>query len=273
MQQMLSNYRLRNTLVAGGLAVVGALLVFLYISTYRNHVQTGANLVTVLVAKRDLPAGADAGAVAGALRSETVLRRNIVPGAISRPGEIAGLVVSKPILAGEQVTVRQFAPLREQGVLGTISGNLRAIALPGDATQLLYGIVNDGDRVDVVANMKYTLRTGSSGSSTVNLVASRVILRDVGVLQSPTTAGSKGVAAVQTSGTSITLAVTDSQAQKLLFAVKNGDWWLVLRPVAKPTDLPDSVETMQSILGDGLGPAQLDQLTNGQGKGSIGSGQ
>jgi Flp pilus assembly protein CpaB len=269
---MVSNYRLRNTLVAGGLAVVGALLVFLYISTYRKHVQTGADLVTVLVAGRDIPAGTDASTVEGSLKSESVLRRNVVTGAISHPGNISGLVVSQPILEGQQVTVRQFSPLRQQGVLATISGNLRAIALPGDGTQLLNGIVKDGDHVDVVANIKYTLQT-ASGTSNVNLVASRVILRDLLVLQSPTTAGTTGLAGVQTSGTSITLAVTDSQAQKLLFAVKNGDWWLVLRPVAKPTDVPDSVETMQSILGDGLGPAQLDQLTNGQGKGSIGGGQ
>ena len=272
MQRMVSNYRLRNTLVAGGLAVVGALLVFLYISTYRKHVQTGADLVTVLVASRDIPAGTDASSVEGSLRSESVLRRNVVTGAISHRGNISGLVVSQPILEGQQVTVRQFSPLRQQGVLGTISGNLRAIALPGDGTQLLNGIVKDGDHVDVVANIKYTLQP-SSGASTVNLVASRVILRDLRVLQSPTTSGTTGLGGVQTSGTSITLAVTDSQAQKLLFAVKNGDWWLVLRPVARPTDSPDSVETMQSILGDGLGPVQLDQLTNGQGKGSIGGGQ
>jgi hypothetical protein len=42
--------------------------------------------------------------------------------------------------------------------------------------------------------------------------------------------------------------------------------------VAKPTDSPDSVETIQSLLGDGLGQAQIQQLTNGYGRGSIGSG-
>lgn len=272
MQRMLSNYRLRNTLVAGGLALVGALLVFLYVSTYRKHIQTGADLVTVMVAAHDIAAGTDAAAAQGDLKAQSVLRRNVVAGAIARPAELDGLVASQPILAGEQVTVRQFSALKAQGVLGTISGNLRAISLPGDSTQLLYGIVKDGDHVDVVANIRYSLRAGSSGVGS-SLVASRVILRDVLVLQAPASGGSRGVGDVQTSGTAITLAVTDNQAQKLLFAVKNGDWWLVLRPVSKPTDVPDSVETMQSVLGDGLGAAQLDQLTNGQGKESIAGGQ
>ncbi|HZQ15495.1 MAG TPA: Flp pilus assembly protein CpaB [Gaiellaceae bacterium] len=270
MQRMLANYRLRNTLVAGGLAAVGALLVFVYVSTYRKHVQSGADLVSVYVASRDIAAGTDASTAAGMFKKETVLKRNVVPGAISAVTQVGGLVVSRTILQGEQVTVRQFSPLSQQGVLGTIAGNVRAIELPGDPNQLLYGIVHDGDHVDVIANIGYSLRT-SNGS--VNLVATRVVLRNLLVLHAPQSSGSRGIGDVQTSGTSITLAVTDSQAQKLLFAAKNGSWWLVLRPLSKPTDLPDSVETMQSILGDGLGAAQIDQLTNGRGRGAIGGGQ
>lgn len=272
MQQMLSNYRIRNSLFAGGLAIVGALLVFVYVSTYRKHVQTGANLVSVYVAKQDIQAGTDASTAIGTLRKETVLRRNVVRGAIAKPNQIAGLVASQPILAGEQVTVRQFAPIAQQGVLANISGNLRAMQLPGDGNQLLAGTVKAGDHVDVIANIRYSLRSSSSAGSNISLVATRVILRNLLVLEAPTSSGSQGIGGVQTGGTSITLAVTDAQAQKLLFAVKNGDWWLALRPISKPSDQPDSVETLQSILGDGLGPAQIGQLTDGLGKGSIGGG-
>ena len=272
MQEMLSNYRIRNSLVAGGLAIVGALLVFLYISTYRKHVQTGANLVTVYVASHDIQAGTDGSTAASAIHTESVLRRNVVGGAISKPGQITGLVTSQPILSGEQVTVRQFAPIAQQGVLANISGSLRAMQLPGDANQLLAGTVQNGDHVDVIANIHYSVHSSSGGGDTVGLVATRVILRNLLVLRAPANAGSKGIAGVQTGGTSITLAVTDAQAQKLLFVLKNGDWWLALRPVSRPSDQPESVETLQSILGDGLGPTQIGQLTNGLGKGSIGGG-
>ena len=272
MQRILLNYRLRNTVIAGALAVIGALLVFAYVSTYRHHVQTGAQLVTVYVAGHDISTGTDGASVAGSMRKESVLRRNVVAGAISKPSQITGQITAQPILAGEQVTVRQFGALAEQGVLASISGNLRAMQLPGDGNQLLAGIVKNGDHVDVVANVKYTLQTSSSNVGS-NLVATRVILRNLLVLRAPTSSGSQGVAGVQTGGTSISLAVTDAQAQKLLFAQENGDWWLTLRPVAKPLDQPDSVETLQSILGDGLGPAQINQLTDGLGKGGIRGGQ
>ena len=40
----------------------------------------------------------------------------------------------------------------------------------------------------------------------------------------------------------------------------------MLRPVAKPDDSPESVETIESILGDGLGQRGKDQLTAGEGR-------
>jgi hypothetical protein len=45
--------------------------------------------------------------------------------------------------------------------------------------------------------------------------------------------------------------------------MKNGEWTLALRPVAKPNDSPESVETLESILGDGLRLNQILQLTGG----------
>jgi Flp pilus assembly protein CpaB len=91
-----------------------------------------------------------------------------------------------------------------------------------------------------------------------------VILRDIAVLQAPDSPSSSSVSG--TANAVITLAPTDAQAQKLLFAIKNGDWWLVLRPVAKPDDSPESVETIESMLTDGLGQRGLIQLTGGEGK-------
>jgi hypothetical protein len=62
----------------------------------------------------------------------------------------------------------------------------------------------------------------------------------------------------------VILAVTDSQAQKLFFVMKNGDWSLQLRPKGRAKDSPESVETVESVLGDGLRPAQRAQLAGGR---------
>jgi Flp pilus assembly protein CpaB len=276
MKGILSQYRLRNTLIAGGLAAVGAIFVFLYVVSYRNDVQRGAGLVTVLVAARDIPAGTDGGAVAGSgyLRKATVLRRNVVPGAISSPNQISTLAAAELIPMGEQITVRQFHSAAQQGVLASISGNLRAMTLPGQANQLLAGIAQNGDHVDVLANIKYTIRPSNGSSSSaggdISGVASRVLLRNLLVLRAASNSTAGGIGSGNT--TSVTLALTDGQAQKLFFASQNGTWWLTLRPVAKPADSPDSAETIQSLLGDGLGASPIQQFTTGYGRGSIGNG-
>ena len=67
------------------------------------------------------------------------------------------------------------------------------------------------------------------------------------------------------------LAVTDSQASKLLFVVKNADpssssdggWALELRPVGNAADSPDHVESIQTVLLDGLSASQRSRLNGG----------
>lgn len=276
MKELLSRYRLRNTLLAAGLAIVGAIFIFLYVTSYRNDVQHGASLVPVYVAARDIQAGTNGGDIAGGgyLKKATVLRRNVVTGAISNLDQISGLAAASLIVSGEQISVRQFHSAAQQGVLANISGNLRAMTLSGQPTQVLAGVAKQGNHVDVLANVKYALRPPGSSSlasgGDLNQTASRVILRNLVILRAADDPSSSGLA--NNNGSSVTLALTDTQAQKLLFAVQNGTWWLVLRPVANPADSPDSVETMQSMLGDGLGGRQTSQLTNGYGRGSIESG-
>jgi Flp pilus assembly protein CpaB len=194
-----------------------------------------------------------------------VPRRTVVAGAITTPHQLGQMVAGTPILAGEQITIRQFRPVSETGVLGEIAGNQRAVLVPGDSNQLLVGQVQAGSHVDVVANIQYQVRVPGKLSNDINRVASRVILRNLLVLQPPAAAKSSGASGDY----AILLRVSDSQAQKLFFAIKNGDWTLALRPTDTPSDSPNSVETIESELGDGLKFPQLVQLTGGYGKEAI----
>jgi pilus assembly protein CpaB len=264
---LLSRYRLRNALAAGGLALLGALLVILYVVSYRNNVNKGADLVTVYVAARDIAEGTDGATASGGgyIKKESVLRRNVVDGAISNPNQIADLAVGQPILAGQQITVRQFHSAAQQGALANIAGNLRAITVPGNNQQLLAGIVKDGDHVDVLANIKYVVKNAGTH------VVTRVILRNLLVLKAPSSSGNGGLGGTNNSN-SITFALSDNQAEKLFFAVQNTTWSLLLRPVARPSESPESIETLQGLISDGLSSTKVTQLTAGQGTGSISSG-
>jgi Flp pilus assembly protein CpaB len=256
--------RARNIVIAVVLAGVAALLVGLYVSNYQRHVRTGEEHVTVFTATRDIPAGTS-GADAlshGMISKAEVVRRAVVPGAITSTDQIAELTAAQPIFSGEQITLRRFSQTATLGIHGEIKGPLRAMQVQGNANQLLAGTVRHGDRVDLVATFKYEINDDT-------YAATRTVLRNVVVLRAPSGAGSGGkVTNGFNSTTTVILGMTDAQVQKFSFtenttgssdASKPG-WTLTLRPPLKAQDSPESLTTLDSILMDGLSAQQRSRL-------------
>lgn len=269
------SYRIRNITIAVALAIIAAIMVSFYVSNYRRSVQTNEETVSIYVAARDIPAGtAGAKVIHGAmLERREIARRTVAPGALSDPKQVEGLIAADPIYAGEQVTVRRFTTAEERGIRSQITANERALQLPGDENQLLAGTLKPGDRVDVVASIKYKLlhfKTPGAEEQTQGeeLVASRVVLRDLLVLEATRDeTGTQKIANPTSSPLSVKLSVTDAQAQKLFFVMRNAEWTLQLRPPDDAADSPESVETVGSVLGDGLKEQQIAQLLTGGGRG------
>jgi Flp pilus assembly protein CpaB len=238
--------RIRSLALPLGLAALAAVLVGVYITNFRHSVTHGAALVKVLVASRDIPAGTEGSSVAGGgyLKAQTVPRRAVVPGSITSGAPLTSLVAAGPIYKGEQISLRQFKPLAQGGIFAKFSGNLRAVNVPGEPRQLLAGTVSDGDRVDVVANAKYSI--GSIKRST-----SKVVLRNLLVLKAPDAPSSSDTESSAPTSTA-TLAMTDKESQTMLWAMSNASWFLVLRPTANPRNSRSTIDTLHSILSNGL---------------------
>ena len=81
------------------------------------------------------------------------------------------------------MTLRRFANHAEIGPRAQLHGTLRAIAIEGDAAQVLSGVLKPGDHVDLVSSFD----PGDNGSGTI----SRVVVRNLLVLQASEAAGSK----------------------------------------------------------------------------------
>jgi len=246
-------YRARNLFAAIGLAVLAALFVGFYVSNYKRTVEHSQQHVTVFVAARDIPEGTSGADVAskGFLKQEQVLRQSVVPGAISTSKQIGTLVASQAIYAGEQISLTRFSDAAVQGIRGVLRGPMRAVQISGDVNQTLAGTLRVGDRVDIVANVKV-------GDSASQRSISRIVLRNLRVLKAPTSSDTGShLTTTSTSGSPVLLAVTDTQVQKLFYVVKNDDWTLELRPVVKATDSPESFETQNTIVNDGLSANQL----------------
>jgi Flp pilus assembly protein CpaB len=234
-------YRIRNVAIAIGLALVAMLLTLFYVVNYRRTVQHGQATVQVYVAARNIPSGTAGTTIAHgkALTTTSIPRRNVVPGAISDPNQVASLVLTQPLYEGEQVTLRRFSDLKAEGVIGQLKGTQRAIQVPGDPNQILAGTLRAGDHVDLVANLSVDATPGGH--------ATRIILRDLTVLQA---AGAAPTGPVSQQP-SVILAITDSQVQRLFFVMKNAEWTLELRPPVDATDSSERLDTLQSVLESG----------------------
>jgi Flp pilus assembly protein CpaB len=229
------------------LAVLAVVLIGAYVVSYRNSVTAGAELVKVIVAARDIPAGTNGSAVAsgGYLKTETVPRRAVVPGSVVSAAPLTSMVAKDPIYKGQQVTLRQFGPISQGGIFAKFSGKQRAVAVLGDPTQLLAGTLSDGDYVDVVATVQYS-GAGRSRATT------RVVLRNLLVLDTPDEGKEIDVSSGE--DTQVTLVMTDRQAQTMGWAMKNSTWFLALRPTTKPRNSSVTLETLKTFLGRALPP-------------------
>lgn len=253
-------YRLRNILIAVVLALVAAVLTSFYVTNYERSVQDDANPETVFVATKDVPPGTAAEDVLASFQEKRIPHGDVVPGAIADKEDVRGKISTQWIFSKEQVSLRRFAEVGQGGVRAELKGNLRAFQIQGDQNQVLAGTLKKGDRVDVVAAFVYKI-----GEDSTTFTASRVVLRDILVLKAP---GGAAVGSKLNSGLGdsfpVMLQLTDSQTPKLEFvitSVKTGGsgvvgWSLQLRPPAKAEDSPESIQTLDTMLRDGLRPGQ-----------------
>jgi len=247
-------YRLRNIAIAIALAVLAAMLTSFYVRQQKEDIVEGQQPIAVWVAIQDIEAGTVGSDLSGKLERQEVAKDAVTPGAIVKPEDLEGQVVNDKIYAGEQVSLLRFREPSEQGVLAQLTGNLRAIAVPGEPQQLLSGTLKPGDHVDVVGSWKVP-DVGQAPHY------SRTFLRDILVLRPAQRQEDGKRLSADATDLSVMLAITDAQAQKLFWMMKNGDWSLELRPTKGPSDSPESAEKAETILLDGLSPDQLRSLS------------
>jgi Flp pilus assembly protein CpaB len=244
---------MRNILIAVALAGFAALLVTFYVSNYKSSVQHGQAQVTVLVAAHDIAqstSGADV-VSKGWLKTDQVARSSVVPGAISSPDQIKSLVATQSTYTGEQITAARFGPVVQAGIPGQITGTQRAVQLSGDPNQVLAGTIQPGDHVDF------------EGVFPVGGPVSRIVVRNLKVLQTQSGGSSSGKIGSGNSASAVMLRMTDAQSQKIVLiytqARQSSDayWTLELRPGLKSQDSPNSFETNFTTLLDGISVASV----------------
>lgn len=233
------------------LAVAAAAAVFLYVTNVKQSAETRGGTVAIVVAKEDIPASTDLDPLIdeGMFETRTVLRDDMVEGAVTDVFQLRGQRTAYPILAGEQIAAARLqGELQAAGGLLGIPEGHEAVTVSLDAPRAVAGALGDGDDVTIYATFenvaasevkaKSVTVTSSSvtatgfkafvgGDVTIVLVPQVQVLRVYG-----STASIDGSEQVQqaTGTLSVTLALLPEDAQKLVFSMEQGTVWLGLLP-------------------------------------------
>lgn len=228
----------RALLVATAAAVVGLVLVVLYMQSFEMEA-SGGEPVPILVARQNIPLGAQ-------LDPASMLAERLIPSAYvenrhvraTDVDRIRGIRVVSGIRAGEALLWTDLATMSDSArdLSSLVRSGMRAITIQADQTATFGGLVRPGDRVDVLLTLDRPRPDGSEPERvTVPLLQSLIVLaagQDTGMIQR---ASQQQQASRAQQIQNVTLSATVEQAQMIAFATQRGRLTLVLR---NPDDIP-----------------------------------
>jgi Flp pilus assembly protein CpaB len=217
--------------IAGVCATLGALVLLVYLNSYKSSVNEGLASTPVLTADRLIPKGT-AGSVViteKLFKPGAVANDDVKLGAVSDAQALAGKVATRDILPGQQITATDFAaeadPIRSR-----IVQTDRAVYIPISGAPGLQGTLRAGDRVDILVMLAGNGNASAGGAQ----AGARYLMRNVRVM------------AVGSANT--VLQVSDREAAQLAFASENAKLWFVLRPPVGATESKSEPVTSSTLL-------------------------
>jgi pilus assembly protein CpaB len=197
--------RLIAAITAVILAGVGAILLFNYVATADTRAMAGQHPTNVLVVTTAIPAGTLGSQLSGYVEMRQLPAVAIVPGALTTLDTVATKAVTTNLQVGEQlITARFAAPGTSANGEIAVSNDKQLLTIQLEAQRILGGKLAPGDKVAV-----YVTVSGKT-LETQEMLQSVQVVR-VGDANAP------GL---------ITLALSPSDAQRVILAIEAGKVWL-----------------------------------------------
>jgi pilus assembly protein CpaB len=191
----------------------------------------------VVVASRDIPEGAPIDRIALTTAQWPV--QTIPVGAFSTPDSVVGRIALVTVFNGEVIVPGRLAPVGTgPGLEIKIPAGQRAMAVRINDVAGISGLLQPNSRVDVLV----TIHESNSDKQVAKLFMSNMLVLSVG------TAVQRDETGKPINATTVTLAVTPEEAERLAIAMNTGAIQLVLRGYGDP----DSVRTKGATSGDVL---------------------
>jgi len=210
-------------LLATVVALIGASLVFLYVRGADSRAQSKYDTVKVLRAVQQIDAGEtiDAAAESGKLQLQPVPVADKLPGALNSIDSLKGSVATTTIYPGEQIIADKFGSQVQSSALAIPKG-MQAISVELSDPYRVAGFVTPGSEVAI-----YHLPVPGDGETAgppdkVRILLDRVLVLGVGSSSTTTKKTTVSDDGAETTAeipqTVLTIAVTQEQAEKVLFA-------------------------------------------------------
>jgi len=231
--------RLIIIVVAVVLGGVAAFLAVQYLQAQQARITQGTELVTVLVAGQDLPVGMTGEEVLskGYVAQRQIPRQYVAASAVSSRAALNGKVVAQPVSRDEQVTSGMFKYAVDVGLASSTPKDYVAISIPYEPSRGVGGMLRPGDSVAVFGTFSGIATKGTVTKLMLAKVKVLAIGAQLGAAAQGGTVSNtvslSNVGGDSQSASTITLALTPADAEKLVFAEENAKVWLAL---FSPTD-------------------------------------
>jgi pilus assembly protein CpaB len=215
--------------VAALVAVLGSGLVFVYVMGADARAMQDQAPVAVLKAVAQIDPGEtlEQAQAAGKLELQDVPSEQVLEGALSTLGDLSGQVALSRIFPNEQITGAKFGSAGDEDVLPLPEGTV-AISVDLTDTGRVAGFVTPGTEVALFVNGG----VGPNGEEVARLLLPAVQVVAVAqatVATDATPAGTDPTTVEQLPRTLVTLAVSQSDAERVLFASTHGELAFGLR--------------------------------------------
>src|SRR5436190_3081020 len=142
----------RGTIILGiGAAVLAAIVLLVYLNQYRNSVDSGAQPMSVLVAKSLIQKGTP-GDVVGTnslFQVSSIPRSQVKVGAFVDPKTLTGKVAATDVYPGQQLTAEDFVVGNANALTQRLARDQRGVVVPLDSPAEVGGQIAAGDHVDI----------------------------------------------------------------------------------------------------------------------------
>ncbi|MDQ0663507.1 pilus assembly protein CpaB [Arthrobacter ulcerisalmonis] len=221
------------------LAIIGAVLIVSYAQGADQRAVADMNPSGVLVVTKEVPAGSSLDVVKASVSQQQLPGTAVAKTALKNLDDSVGKVAAVDLVPGEQLLAeRLVAPgdVKSQGAV-QIPAGLQEVTFELEPKRVVGGRLNVGDHVGIALNYAAGADKTKAGDPTTQLTVRKALV--TAVQRAPQATPS----AKPTDGTNpqdttlpegsfmITVAVSDLDANKIIFTSINGELWLTKEPL------------------------------------------